>query len=80
MRQWDLRTDSCPALMRLQQPVSAIASCSTRHLLAVGDELGSLTMFDMRKTDVQLACLLKLHHDVIRCIAFPPQGDLPRRT
>ena len=40
----------------------------------VGDELGSLTFFDVRKGNVQLACLHRLHHDAVRAITSPVRG------
>lgn len=74
VRQWDVRDSLCTSVLRLQQPATVAAWCPGSGLLAVGDELGSLTFFDVRKGSVQLASLHKLHHDAVRAIAAPAQG------
>lgn len=74
VRQWDVRDNLCAAVLRLQQPATVVSCCQSGHLLAVGDELGSLTFFDIRQGAVQLASLQDLHHDAVRSIASPTQG------
>lgn len=71
VRQWDPRKNVCASIIRLPQPVCAVASCSRSHRLVAGDELGGLTFYDTRKDGIQLAHLKALHHDAIRAIAFP---------
>ena len=75
IRQWDVRDRLCSSVLRVQQPATVATWCPGGGILAVGDELGSITFFDVRKGNVQLACLQELHHDAVRAIAAPIQGE-----
>lgn len=75
MRKWDVRSKGCAATLQLQQPVHVVAEEPQGVLLVAGDECGSLTLFDARKPAVQLAHLRSLHHDAVKAIAFPAQGE-----
>lgn len=79
VRQWDVRDSLCASVLRLQQPATVATWCPGSGILAVGDELGSLTFFDVRKGSLQLACLHKLHHDAVRAIAAPSLGNTQLR-